>query len=155
VDAGAVQLLYLSRAHLRGGQFLTILADRLVAMRATRVVLDAATHIIAEGAPPEELRGLLYSLVVRFKTLGVTSLLTLEAASLYSGETVTERALSPIADNLLMLRYAIRGERLEPTITVIKTRGSDHDRATYPLTIARGGVRVASHADGEPPSRGG
>ena len=105
VDEGLVEILYSLAEHIRAGQFLTVLADRIQALKARRVVLDAATQMLTERMAPDELRQLLYKLVVRFKTLGVTSLLTLEAASLYSTERVTELGLSPIADNLLMLRY--------------------------------------------------
>ena len=85
---------------------------------------------------------MLYKLVVRFKTLGITSVLTLEAASLFSTERVTELGLSPIADNLLMLRYKEAEGRLTPTLTIVKTRGSDHDRGTYAIGVAKGGMRV-------------
>jgi hypothetical protein len=29
-----------------------------------------------------------------------------------------------------------------PTLAVVKTRGSDHDRQTYGITIAEGGIRL-------------
>ncbi len=147
IDQGLVEILYLSREHIRAGQFLSVLADRLQALKARRMVLDAATHMMAE-VPPAELRRLLYQLVARFKTLGVTSLLTLEAGSLYSMESATERALSPIADNLLMLRYEKREGGFEPNLTVLKSRGSSHDRRTHGITIGPGGMRVGRPING-------
>jgi circadian clock protein KaiC len=90
----------------------------------------------------------LYKLMVRFKTLGITSVLTLEAPSLYSTESVTDQGLSPIADNLLMVRYRETDGVLAPTLTIVKTRGSGHDRGTHAITVAKGGMRV------EPPLSG-
>jgi circadian clock protein KaiC len=142
IDKGLVEILYLSREHIRAGQVLTLLADKLQTLKARRLVLDAATHMMMERMASDELRHLLYKLVVRFKMLGVTSLLTLEATSLYSGDHVTERSLSPIADNLLMLRYTKDENRLEPTLTVVKTRGSAHVRRTCSIAIGNGGMRV-------------
>jgi circadian clock protein KaiC len=55
---------------------------------------------------------------------------------------VTEIGLSPIADNLFMLRYDQTERRLAPTLTIVKTRGSDHDRRTHTVTVAKGGMRV-------------
>ena len=55
---------------------------------------------------------------------------------------MTELGLSPIADNLLMLRYKDEAGRLSPVLTIVKTRGSDHDRGTHPVTVAQGGMRV-------------
>jgi circadian clock protein KaiC len=142
LDAGLIQILYLARESIRAGQFLTIVADRLTALKAARVVLDAATRLLTEHLAIDELRHILYKLVVRFKTLDITSVLTLEAPALTSTERVTEQGLSPIADNLLMLRYRQAAGRLAPTLTIVKTRGSDHDRGTHAVTIAHGGMRV-------------
>jgi circadian clock protein KaiC len=142
VERGLIDILFVSRENLRIGQFLAVLADKLARSKATRVVIDAITHMVSERFGLDELRHVLYKLAVRFKALEVTSLFTLEAASLYSAELVTERNLSPIADNLLMLRYRETAGRMLSVLTVVKTRGSDHDRAMHGLSIGRGGVRV-------------
>ena len=151
VDKGLIEILYVSREHIRSGQFLTVLADRLKALKASRVVLDAARQMMTEHMAIDEFRHLLYNLVVRFKNLGVTSVLTLETPSLYSTERVTEQGLSPIADNLLLLRYKEAEGRLAPTLTIVKTRGSDHDRGTHSITVAKGGMRVGPSLS-EPPA---
>jgi circadian clock protein KaiC len=153
VDTGLVQILYVSREHIRAGQFLSVLADRLTALKASRAVLDAATQMLTERMAFDEFRHILYKLVVRFKTLGITSILTLESPSLHSTERVTEQGLSPIADNLLMLRYKEVEGRLAPTLAIVKTRGSDHDRGTHSITIARGGMRVGPPLREPPASR--
>jgi circadian clock protein KaiC len=75
--------------------------------------------------------------------------------SLHAAEPVTERGLSPIADNILMLRYMNETSRLEPTLNVVKTRGSRHDRGTYCISIDSGGMRIGSmvQAAGVPQAR--
>jgi circadian clock protein KaiC len=152
LDKKLVEILYISREHIRAGQVLTVLSDRLVAMKASRVVLDAATHMLTEHTTFEDFRHMLYKLVVRFKTLDITSVLTLEAASLSSTERVTEQGLSPIADNLLMLRYQQADGRLSPMLTIIKTRGTDHDRRTHALGFFKGtGIRIGPVVP-EPPA---
>jgi circadian clock protein KaiC len=150
VEAGLIQILYISRESIRAGQFLSLLADRLTALSACRVVLDAATQMLTDHMAMDEFRHVLYKLVVRFKTLGITSFMTLEAPSLSSTERVTEIGLSPIADNLFMLRYDQTGRRLAPTLTIVKTRGSDHDRRTHTVTVAKGGMRVGPLMPGMP-----
>jgi circadian clock protein KaiC len=144
VDAGVVKILYVSRENVRAGQFLTVLADQLEQLKGARVVLDAATQMLTQHVSFEELRHMLYKLAVRFKHLGITSVFTLETPSLSSTEHVTEVGLSPIADNLFMLRYRQASGRLTPTLTVVKTRGSDHDRTTHAVAIGKGGMRVGS-----------
>jgi circadian clock protein KaiC len=146
VDAGLVQLLYVSREHIRAGQFLTVLADKLKALEGSRVVVDAATQMLTEHMAIDDFRHVLYKLMVRFKVLNITTVLTLEAPSLVSIERVTELALSPVADNLLMLRYVDTAGRLAPTLTIVKTRGSDHDRETHSVVVGRGGMRIGPSA---------
>lgn len=153
VDKGLVEILYIAREHIRAGQFLTLLTDSLQNSKASRIVLDAATHMMVEHIPHEEFRHLLYKLVVRFKTLGVTSLITLESPSLFSTDRVTEHYLSPIADNLLMLRYKKLENRIAPILMVVKTRGSEHDRGAHLINIGKGGMRVETSVT-VPPSPG-
>ncbi len=143
VERGLVEILYVAREHIRIGEFLTVLADKLTTTKAKRVVIDAVTHMMNERLGVDELRHVLYKLAVRFKALDVTSLFTLEASSLHSTDFVTERSLSPIADNVLMVRYREVAGRTTSVLTIVKTRGSEHDRATHILTIAPGGARLA------------
>jgi circadian clock protein KaiC len=140
--SGLIEVVFVSRDNIRIGEFFTVLADKLTACKATRVVIDAITHMMSERVGIDELRHVLYKLAVRFKALDVTSWFTLEASSLYATDLVTERSLSPIADNLLMLRYREVAGRLVSMLAVVKTRGSDHDRGTHGLSIAPGGARV-------------
>ncbi len=142
VKKGLIEVLYVSREHLRAGQFLSVLGDRLTALKASRVVLDAATQMFADKRPDNGLGHVLYKLVVRFKTLGITSVLTLEAPSLVSSDEVTSLGLSPVSDNLLMLRYRQEVGSLVPTLTVVKSRGSEHVRQTHLLEVGEGGLRV-------------
>ena len=146
VDEGLVAILHLARDEIRAGQFLAVLADKIQSMKVRRLVLDAATDVKTEHTDPDDLRHLLYKLVVRFKTLGVTSLVTLEASALSATDSVTGLGLSPIADGLVMLRYAKRSDRLEPTLTVVKMRGSAHDRGSHALAIGKGGMRIGAVA---------
>ena len=127
VEAGLIQILYISRESIRAGQFLSLLADRLTALSACRVVLDAATEMLTDHMAMDEFRHVLYKLVVRFKTLGITSFMTLEAPSLSSTERVTEIGLSPIADNLFMLRYDQTERRLQPTLARYHPRSAVHE----------------------------
>ena len=86
---------------------------------------------------------MLYKLVRSFKALDATSVLTLETTSLHSADEATESGFSPLADNILVLRYAVtpKGE-MRPVLTVVKTRGSAHEAGTYDVHIAAGGIRI-------------
>ena len=137
-------MVYLSHEDIRAGQFLTILTDRLSAIDARCIVLDGAANMMTGPMPAEEFRHLLDNLVIRFKKLDVTSLITIEARALFLVDSATELGLSAVADNLLMLRYASVGSQLIPTLNVVKTRGGSHDRRTHSLIIGKGGLSIGS-----------
>ena len=158
VARGAVEVIYLPRERVRPTQLLSLLTDRIRAQGTGRFVLDSVSHLGAGALTDGELRELLYALVARLKTLGVTTLLTLESASMYSTETVTDQRFSPVADNLLALRYHPVDGQLKPTLAVVKTRGTAHDFGTYYFNIGEGGVRIGSRIGGDagiPPLTGG
>ena len=138
-DKGLIEVVYLSPERVRTAQFLAVLGDKIRTRRARRVLLDGIAHIARESAGAVRL---LLKLVTLFKSLEVTSLLTSESRSLSFGDKITERGFSPVADNLLMLRYvSINGEQ-SPAIRVVKTRGSTHDRGTYFFNIGKGGAHI-------------
>jgi len=143
-----LDLVYLSRQSFRASQFLTILNDKIRSQNTRRLVLDSVSQMVKSTEVSEDLRQLLYALTVQFKSLGVTTLLTLESRSLFSTDTVTEHGYSPIADNIVMLRYQQASGGLRPTLAVVKTRGSAHDRGTYAYSITQGGVHIGERADG-------
>jgi circadian clock protein KaiC len=142
-ERGLVEIFYLSREHVRAAQFLTILADKIRERGVSRLVLDGTSHIVDGGLSPDAPRQLLFNLATRFKMLGVTCLFTLEAKTMYSTQSATDQGFSTVADNLIMLRYArVQGERI-PTLTVVKTRGTSHDRNTYGFSLGKGGIRIS------------
>ena len=142
IKKGRIEVVHLSHERVRTAQFLTVLGDKIRNLKARRLLLDGIAHIGRESAGADELQQLLSKLVTLFKSLDVTSLLTNESRSLSFGDNITERGFSPVADNLLMLRYvAIDGEQC-PALRIVKTRASAHDRGTYLLNVGRGGARI-------------
>lgn len=149
IDAGLIDIITFSRAQIRPNQMLSALTDRIRSMKVRRLVFDGASHVTSGTTKgTRDLRFLLDSLTRRFKALGVTAVVTFETATLEGRQTVTGRAVSPIADNLIMLRYREQGRQLVPTLTVIKTRGSAHDFGTHEIAFGEGGLRI-QRATGE------
>ncbi|MGA9523513.1 MAG: ATPase domain-containing protein [Myxococcaceae bacterium] len=148
-EKGRCELMYLSREQVRASQVIAILADKIQSKGIRRLVLDGVTNIVPEGKLPEELQRLLSAIVTRFKTLGVTSLLTIEASSMYPTGTITDRNFSLVADNIVLLRYVRSSGEDRPTVSVVKTRSSEHDRGTYHLSITKGGIQIGERVDGQ------
>ncbi|WNG31232.1 AAA family ATPase [Cystobacter fuscus] len=154
VTTGKVDILYLPREHLHASRFLSMVEQKIHDLRPTRLVLDSASDIEVLGFISEELRRLLYGLVLRLRTLGVTSLFTVEARSLFVSDTISERGLSPLADNIFMLRYLQDEAGLVPVLTVVKTRGSAHVRASHRILIEQGGFKLGDQIETPVPFSG-
>lgn len=137
---GLVELLYFPPERIVAGQYLTVLTEKIQAAGVGRLVFDGASRLAAAGMGHEQAQILLHNLVVRFKALGVTSLLTLESPRLHSSDLAAD-GLSAVADNLIMLRYSHGGARA-PLLSVVKTRASAHAGEAHVLVIGRGGARV-------------
>jgi circadian clock protein KaiC len=132
-------------------RFLSQVKDKLYKLKPERVVLDSATEIELTGVVSQEIKLLLYTLVVRLRSMGMTSLFTLEARSLFLPDIISERGLSPLADNIFMFRYAQEEGRFAPLLTVVKTRGSVHSQASHRVLIGEGGLRLGGQFEGEAP----
>ncbi|WP_225410926.1 ATPase domain-containing protein [Stigmatella hybrida] len=144
-----VEILFLPREHLHASRFLSMVEQKIQESQPTRLVLDSASDIEVLGFISEELRRLLYGLVIRLRTLQVTSLFTIEARSLFVSNTLSERGLSPLADNILMLRYLQEGQGLVPVLTVVKTRGSAHERSSHRISIGAGGLKLGGAVEAQ------
>jgi circadian clock protein KaiC len=147
VAASRCQFLYLASQHVRANQLVAMLADKIAAQKTRRLVLDSVSHIMGVAAT-EPISELLAALGARFKALGVTSVFTQEASSLYGTDTITERGFSAIADNIVTLRYVQLFGEARPALSVIKTRSSVHDRGTHYYSIKQGGIEIEDRAGG-------
>ncbi|HEX7602819.1 MAG TPA: ATPase domain-containing protein, partial [Polyangiaceae bacterium] len=107
VKSGLVDMVYLGREQVRANQLFAILADKIQKSGTRRLVLDSVSRILTEGLAPDEARQLLHGLVARFKTMGVTSVFTLEVIAMhgYEGGASAGASLSQLVDNVVLLRY--------------------------------------------------
>jgi circadian clock protein KaiC len=146
VDEGLVEIVYLPPTHIRSTQLSSVLTDKIMKQKTKRLAFDSTTHIVASGMSREGIREMLFDLVVRLKELGVTSLFTLESDLMYSTDSSTDtyRGFAPLADNVVVLRYAPSMNKLMSTIMVVKTRGTAHDKSLYAFNIGKGGIKIGA-----------
>jgi circadian clock protein KaiC len=155
LQGGLARIVHLSRQDALASQLPSRLVDQVQAQGTRRLVLDGLSHLVLDHLSEEGLRQLLSALVARLRALGVTSLFTIEPASLYSSERVTDRSFSPIADNLVVLRYFRVPDEILPSLMVVKTRGSRHDFGVHHLSIDSDGASVGPRLDPAAQTTGG
>jgi circadian clock protein KaiC len=92
-----------------------------------RIVLDSLTAL-ERVASTRSFREFVVRVCAMLKQHEIAGLFTNTSSMISGGETITDAYVSTITDGIILLRYAeVRGE-VRRAITVLKMRGSDHDR---------------------------
>ena len=101
---------------------------------ARRVAIDSIGALIAQLGDAVPARAALFRLAARLRGLGVTTLMTAERPDDY-GPIARYDFEEYVADNVVILRNALEGERRRRTIEVLKMRGAPHVRGEHLFTL--------------------
>lgn len=106
-----------------------------------RVVIDSISSL--EKIFTEE-NLLEYTRRVNFflKRMGCTNLLINSSEGIFETSAITRGHLSTIPDNIIMLKYVEIESAMKRFITVLKIRGSDHDKQLREYIIDKEGINV-------------
>ena len=124
------------------------LEDHLIAIKraiedfgADRVVIDSLTAL-ERVSGQRAFREFVVALTGFLKQRIVTSLMTLTTPTLMGGGSVTEGHISSIADTIILLRYVETLGEVRRAITVLKMRGTWHDKEIREFKIDGGGMHI-------------
>ena len=73
---------------------------------------------------------------------GVSLLFTFEVAELFGATRISDAGVSHLSDNVVMLEYYRAGSEVRRSLTVLKTRGSDHSAEVREFRIGRDGMTL-------------
>ena len=119
------------------------LLDLVESTKAKRVVIDSLPDVMTAAADATRFREWMFSLVQRCTRKGICLLMTMEVAELYNIRYVSEQGLSHLADNVILLQYAKDTAHVTRTLTVLKTRATQHDHAVRTYEITPEGLTLA------------
>jgi circadian clock protein KaiC len=121
-----------------------VAADLLARVRQTgarRVVIDGLLGFEDMTVQPERIALFFRALTMHLRELGATTLCTAEVPELVGPVSRAPLArMTPIAENLIMLRHVETSGRLRRVISVIKLRGSTFDTRLRDFDIVAGGL---------------
>jgi len=124
------------------------LEDRLLAIqrsieefRPQRVALDSLSALERVGTM-KAFREFVISLTSFIKHQEITGLFTSTTSSLMGGSSITEGHISTLTDSIILLRYVEMFGEMKRGITVLKMRGSTHDKRIRELTINEHGMQL-------------
>jgi circadian clock protein KaiC len=114
---------------------------------ARRVALDSTGSLVDQYGNAVAARRALFQVAAELQEMGVTAVMTAERADDYG--PITRHGFEEfVADNVVILRNALEGEKRRRTVEVLKLRGGAHLKGEQLLSIrsGRGMVVVPQHA---------
>jgi circadian clock protein KaiC len=106
-----------------------------------RVALDSLSALEHVGTR-KAFREFVIGLTSFIKHEEITGLFTSTTESLMGGDSITETHISTLTDSIILLRYVEMFGEMKRGLTVLKMRGSAHDKAIREFTIDKGGMRM-------------
>lgn len=137
---GMLHLLYSSPVEMGVDEHVHLIRESIERTGARRVVMDSLKDIELATSDKVRYKDYIYSLVNEFRRQGITSLLTSEIPEMFGDFTVSEFGISFVTDNVILLRYVEIEGRIARAMSVLKMRGSDHDKSVreYRITAENG-----------------
>jgi circadian clock protein KaiC len=106
-----------------------------------RVALDSLSALERVGTP-KSFREFVIGFTSFIKHQEITGLFTSTTPNLMGGPSITEGHISTLTDSIILLRYVEMFGEMKRGITVLKMRGSIHDKDIREFNIDQGGMHL-------------
>ena len=148
LEDGSLSIMHFPPVHLRTDELIAQLEAEIVRIGATRVVIDSITDLALAGQDAQRLRETVYIISAMLKQHGVTAMLTTEVPELFGQTRVTTEHISMIVDGIILMKYVEMESEIQRALSVLKMRGSAHDKDIRRFAIDGGGIHVRSRFEG-------
>jgi circadian clock protein KaiC len=118
------------------------LSETIRGLAPTRAVIDSATHFKRIAEDPIKLRDVYNMLVNALKREGLTTLLLDEDANISKPKDGRMPALPFVVDSVVLMRYIEVDSAMSRALTILKMRGSNHEKDIRPYQIKKGGLKL-------------
>ncbi|MFC6160264.1 ATPase domain-containing protein [Kribbella jiaozuonensis] len=140
VKSDNLTLMYRSPVDLNVDQWVYELLDMIETTGASRVLLDSLADLQAAAPDKTRFREYLYSLLHRSSRQGTSLMMTYELPELFGVSKLSDVAASHMADNVVLLQYKGATGEMSRTLTVLKTRATDHRSGVRDFQITADGI---------------
>src|SRR5215469_13202956 len=137
-----VEIMYRSPVGIYIDEWVYDLLDTIERNGARRVRNDSLADMVIAAGDETLFLDYIYSIVQRFSRQSVSVMMTQEIPALFGADRITDSAVSPLADNVVMLSYRRDRDTTSRTIAVIKTRASRADPTVRTFVIGPRGITL-------------
>lgn len=109
--------------------------------KPTRVAIDSLSAL-ERTSLPKAFREFVLTISSFLKEREITGLFTSTTPSLLGGPSITEAHISTITDTIILLRYVELNGEMQRGITVLKMRGSAHDKQIRRFVVDSTGMHI-------------
>jgi circadian clock protein KaiC len=117
--------------------------DEIEAFKPARVAVDSLSAI-ERVSTMRSFREFVIDLTSFIKEREIAGLFTSTTPSLLGGESVTESHISTITDSIILLRYVELYGEMRRGLTVLKMRGSAHEKEIREFSIGSSGMHIGN-----------
>ncbi len=139
---GMVKFLYFSPVLFSANEHALLIKDTLNNYNIKRIFLDGVENLETSLPDTVKRRDYIHSLVNYFSSQGITTLITSEIPELFGTIRLTLEALSGTVDTIVLLRHVEVEGQMRKALSVLKSRGSDHDKEIREFEITDKGIEV-------------
>ena len=107
-----------------------------------RIGIDSVSSYYPAFHTPTHYRDHLVVLLGLLKDNGITSIITSEMPELFGAFKITNSGTSFIVDNIIIMRYVEIASEMHKAISVLKMRGSQHEKGIRRFKITGKGIVV-------------
>jgi circadian clock protein KaiC len=117
--------------------------DVIERFKPARVAVDSLSAL-ERVSSPRNFREFVIDLTSFIKEREIAGMFTATTPSLLGGQSVTESHISTITDSIILLRYVELLGEMRRGITVLKMRGSEHDKQIREFLIDSVGMHIGN-----------
>jgi circadian clock protein KaiC len=142
LDAGRVRIQQVDPAELSPGEFTNRIREAVLVQKVSMVIIDSLNGYLNAMPGERFLTIQLHELLMFLGQQGVATILIAAHHGMIGSQMNTPVDASYLADAVILLRYFEAAGEVRQAISVVKKRGSRHERTIREFTLGEGGIRV-------------
>jgi circadian clock protein KaiC len=148
--SGKLQFINPDLIDINPDKLLYQMVNTITKTGARRVVIDSVSSLESATMNKDKVREFLVQLTCFMKTKCVTAMLSYLSESSFGAELgqllgsgqASELRLSSVTDGIILLRYVERVQRVEKLMSILKMRGSMHDKRIWQFEVDKEGIKI-------------
>jgi circadian clock protein KaiC len=143
IEQGHLKVEYRAPINIEADDLIAEILDAVRARKVKRLVIDGIGELEESIVERSRLRGMLTSLIIQLRDLGVTTIFIKEVPKIASPELdFSDTPLSVMAENVIFCGHVELRGRLHRIASVLKMRESGYDPSVREFDITDDGIRI-------------